>query len=89
MKQYKDGVALVEEHYEESTVLKVINIDYTVKEISNEVIDINDVEEVNGNLYLLGRVKNNNFSIYEISDNGIKRLIFDFPNILYVDKDYQ
>ena len=27
-----------------------------------EVIDINDVEEVNGNLYLLGRVKNNNFS---------------------------
>lgn len=86
LKHIKDGVALVEEHYEESTVLKVINIDYTVKEISNEVIDINDVEEVNGNLYLLGRVKNNNFSIYEISDNGIKRLIFDFPNILYVDK---
>ena len=68
LKHIKDGVALVEEHYEESTVLKVINIDYTVKEISNEVIDIND------------------FSIYEISDNGIKRLIFDFPNILYVDK---
>ena len=86
LKHIKDGVALVEEHYEESTMLKIVNIDGTISEVSDEVIDVNDIEEVNGNIYLLGRVKNNNFSIYEINNDELKRLVFDFPNTLYVEK---
>ena len=66
LKHIKDGVALVEEHYEESTMLKIVNID--------------------GSIYLLGRVKDNNFSIYEISNDEVKRLVFDFPNALHVEK---
>ena len=86
LKHIDDGLALVEEHYGEDTVLNVINVNGTVSEISKDVIDINDVEEVDGKIYLLGRVKNNNYSIYEIDNGQIKRLLFDFPNILYAEK---
>lgn len=86
LKHIDDGLALVEERYGEDTVLNVINVNGTVREISKEVIDINDLEEVNGKIYLLGRVKNNNYSIYEIDNGQIKRLLFDFPNKLYVEK---
>lgn len=86
LKHVDDGLALVEEYYGEATVLNIINADGIVSEISREVIDINDIEEANGKIYLLGRVKNNNYSIYEIDNGEIKRLIFDFPNILYAEK---
>lgn len=86
LKHIDDGLALVEEHYGEDTVLNIINVNGEVTEISKEVIDINDIESVDDKLYLLGRVKNNNFSIYEINNDELKRLVFDFPNTLYVEK---
>ncbi|WP_300888241.1 hypothetical protein [uncultured Clostridium sp.] len=76
----------IEEHYEKDTVLKIINENGEVNEISREVIDINDIEFVNNKLYLLGRVKNNNYSIYELDNGTIRRLIFDFPNVVYAEK---
>ena len=86
LKHIDDGLALVEEHYEEDTVLSVINANGTVREISKEVIDINDLEAINGKIYLLGRVKDNNYSIYEIDNGQIKRLLFDFPSKIYAEK---
>lgn len=86
LKHIDDGLALVEEHYGEDTVLKIINVNYNVNEISREVIDINDIESVNNKLYLLGRVKNNSYSIYEIDNGIIKRLIFDFPSVIYAER---
>lgn len=86
LKHIEDGLALVEEHYEEETVLKIINVNGTVNEISKEVVDINDIESIDGKIYLLGRVKNNNYSIYEIDNGIIKRLLFDFPSVLYAEK---
>lgn len=86
LKHIDNGLALVEEHYEEDTILKIINENGEVNEISREVIDINDIESVNNKLYLLGRVKNNNYSIYELDNGKIRRLIFDFPSVVYAEK---
>lgn len=86
LKHIDDGLALVEEHYGEDTVLNIINVNGDVTEISREVIDINDIESINNKLYLLGRVKNNNYSIYEIDNGVVKRLLFDFPSVLYAEK---
>lgn len=86
LKHIDNGLALVEEHYEEDTVLNIININGEVTEISREVIDINDIESINNKLYLLGRVKNNSYSIYELDNGIVKRLLFDFPSILYAEK---
>lgn len=86
LKHIDDGLALVEEHYGEDTVLNIVSVNGDITEISREVIDINDIESVNDKLYLLGKVKNNNYSIYEFDNGVIKRLVFDFPSVLYAEK---
>lgn len=86
LKHIDDGLALVEEHYGEDTVLNIVSVNGDITEVSREVIDINDIESVNDKLYLLGRVKNNKYSIYELDNGVIKRLLFDFPNVLYAEK---
>lgn len=86
LKHINDGLALVEEHYGEDTVLNIVSVNGDITEISREVIDINDIESVNDKLYLLGKVKNNNYSIYEFDNGVIKRLVFDFPSVLYAEK---
>ena len=86
LKHINDGLALVEEHYGEDTVLNIVSVNGDITEISTEVIDINDIESVNDKLYLLGKVKNNNYSIYEFDNGVIKRLVFDFPSVLYAEK---
>ena len=86
LKHIDDGLALVEEHYGEDTVLNIVSVNGDITEISTEVIDINDIESVNDKLYLLGKVKNNNYSIYEFDNGVIKRLVFDFPSVLYAEK---
>lgn len=86
LKHIDDGLALVEEHYGEDTVLNIISVNGDVTEVSREVIDVNDIESINNKLYLLGRVKNNNYSIYELDNGVIKRLLFDFPSVLYAEK---
>ena len=86
LKHIDDGLALVEEHYGEDTVLNIVSVNGDITEISREVIDINDIESVNDKLYLLGKVKNNNYSIYEFNNGVIKRLVFDFPSVLYAEK---
>ncbi|WP_297713270.1 hypothetical protein [Clostridium sp.] len=86
LKHIDDGLALVEEHYGEDTVLNIVSVNGDITEISREVIDINDIESINDKLYLLGRVKNNSYSIYELDNGVVKRLLFDFPNVLYAEK---
>lgn len=86
LKHIDYGLALVEEHYGEDTVLNIVSINGDITEISREVIDINDIESINNKLYLLGKIKNNNYSIYELDNGVIKRLLFDFPNVLYAEK---
>lgn len=86
LKHIDDGLALVEEHYGEDTVLNIVSVNGDVTEISREVIDINDIESINNKLYLLGRIKNNNYSIYELDNGEVKRLLFDFPSVLYAEK---
>ena len=86
LKHIDNGLVIAEQHYDGQSILNMIDINGTIREISTEVIDINDIESVGDKIYLLGRVKNNNFSIYQISNGEVKRLIFDFPNILYAQK---
>ena len=64
-----------------------------ISSISYDIEIIDDIAFIDGNIYFTGKVKDNAESLYEIEDNKIKRLIFDFPFItdinkgLRVDKD--
>ena len=69
--------------------LNIINVNGEVTEISKEVIDINDIESVDDKLYLLGRVKNNNYSIYELNNGVIKDYYLIFQMCFMQKKDYQ
>ena len=81
-----DNKAIISGQFIEDTVLNIVSVNGDITEISREVIDINDIESVNDKLYLLGKVKNNNYSIYEFDNGVIKRLVFDFPSVLYAEK---
>ena len=58
-------------------------------EIEDEIegaININDVEIKDDILYILGKIDGNNYSLYKHKDGITKRLIYDFPKIINLDK---
>ncbi|GIM27967.1 hypothetical protein CPJCM30710_06330 [Clostridium polyendosporum] len=53
------------------------------KELTNRVERVDSAVSFGGTIYIEGNVKNNKYSIYEITEAGkINRLIYDFPKIL-------
>ena len=67
-------------------ILKVLN---EAGEIEDEIegsININDVEIKDDILYILGKIDGNNYSLYKHKDGITKRLIYDFPKIINLDK---
>ena len=54
--------------------------------LSNEIEELNDVISLNEKFYFTGKMKDDSESLYEIEDNNIKRLVFDFPAIIDAEK---
>lgn len=57
-----------------------------VKFLSDKIDDLTDIEMYNEKLYLTGKAYNNINSLYELDNNKVKRLVFDFPAIVKVEK---
>lgn len=81
----KRGTVFVQETVNSEKILKLIDSNKDVTELTNEIVEVSDIEITDKGVYLLGKLKDDNYSVYKI-DNGIKRLIFDFPSIIHLDK---
>ncbi|MGL5378717.1 hypothetical protein [Clostridium sp.] len=81
----RHGTVFVQETVNSEKILKLIDSNKDVTELTNEIVEVSDIEITDKGVYLLGKLKDDNYSVYKI-DNGIKRLIFDFPSIIHLDK---
>jgi len=67
-------------------ILKVLNEAGEIEDEIEGAININDVEIKDDILYILGKIDGNNYSLYKHKDGITKRLIYDFPKIINLDK---
>lgn len=86
LKVLENEIAFIQERGDRNKSLKLISLDGKVQEILEGVSEVKDVAKTDDGIYLLGRVSGNNYSIYKYSDNNFKRLIFDFPKLVNLDK---
>lgn len=86
MKSYSDGVIFIEQNIDNNKIIKTINKDYKIQNISEEFINIKDIIITKKGSYVLGKLKDDSFSIYQVDDNKIKRLVYDFPMYINVEK---
>jgi hypothetical protein len=86
LKVIDDGIVFVQEKEEKQRTLKFIDENGNINESIDNIIDISDVEVSEDGIYILGRVENNNYSLYRYNDGLIKRLVYDFPKIINLEK---
>ena len=82
-----DNVAIfIQSNLSREKIIKIIDKNGEIIEEINEVEDVNDIEYTKDGLFILGKIKNNNYSLYKYSNNEMKRLIYDFPKIIDLEK---
>lgn len=86
IKAFKDGLIFVQESVGGVKSLKSIDGDNNVKLLTEEIDVLKDIIITDQGTYFLGKMKNNNESIYEVKQNSIERVIYDFPSIIHLEK---
>ncbi len=67
-------------------ILKFINEKGDISESIENIDVISDVEYTEDGIFIIGKMKDNNYSLYKYSDGKIKRLVYDFPKIINLEK---
>lgn len=57
-----------------------------IKLLTDNIAELTDIVVNNGNIYFTGKEPNNINSLYELKNNVPKRLVYDFPTIVKIDK---
>lgn len=86
IKVIDDGIVFVQEKGIRDKYIKILNVDGTIKEIIDGFSEVKDVEKNSEGIFILGKLKDNNFSLYKYNNEKIKRLVFDFPNLINLEK---
>ena len=86
LKVLDNGVVFIQEKEGKQKTLKIINENGELKEEINNIVDISDVEHTEDGIFIIGKVENNNYSIYQYSEGKLKRLVYDFPKIINLEK---
>lgn len=86
LKVIDDGIVFVQEKEEKQRTLKFIDENGNITESIDNIIDISDVEVSEDDIYILGRIENNNYSLYKYNNGSVKRLVYDFPKIINLEK---
>lgn len=86
LKVINDGIVFVQEKEGKQRTLKFIDENGDINESIDHIIDISDVEISEDGIYILGRVENNNYSLYKYNDGSLKRLVYDFPKIINLER---
>ena len=86
LKSSDNGVLILQKTGEDKNLLKKINIDNNIEDISDRFKNIKDIIEVSDNYYVLGTETENLPSLYRIDKEYAKRLVYSFPKNINVDK---
>lgn len=81
-----NGVVFLQQKEGKKKILKFIDENGQLKESIDNISDISDVEYTEDGIFILGKIENNNYSLYKYSDGKIKRLVYDFPKIINLEK---
>lgn len=80
IKNVATGVICIQETLDNKKVVKLLDRDGKEKEgLPSNITFISDIITDGKNYYFLGKVKDNNDSLYRISNGKTKRMVFDFP----------
>lgn len=86
LKVLDNGVVFLQEKEGKLKSLKFINENGELSEAIENIVDISDVEYTTEGIFIIGKLENNNYSLYEYSEGKIKRLVYDFPKIVNLKK---
>lgn len=82
----ENGIVFLQETVNSEKMLKIINKEKNVSVITEDIIELKDIEITSQGIFVLGKMKDDNYSIYEMKDDSINRLVYDFPNIIHLEK---
>ena len=82
----KEGIVFLQETVYGKKTLKSVNKDKEVKIIIEDIVELEDIEITEKGIFVLGKMKDENYSIYEVKDGNFNRLIYDFPNLIHLEK---
>lgn len=87
MKTLDNGLIYVHETVDNERTLKIIDKNASNENVlSKDVMWVQDIIKVDDSYYFLGKVKGNNEALYKISNGKSKRMVFDFPQEIDVQK---
>lgn len=86
IKVIDEGIVFIQEKGIKDKYIKLISIDGNVEEIIKGFSEVKDVEKNSEGIFILGKLEDNNFSLYKYSNNSTKRLVFDFPKLINLEK---
>lgn len=86
LKVIEENLIIVQEKDNKERFLKVINNEGELVETIDKIVEVSDVEVTNDGIYILGKLENNNYSLYKYSEGSIKRLVYDFPKLINLEK---
>ena len=86
LKAIDDEVVFIEDNMENRKILISLEKNNSFREITEKIIDIKDIIKIDKRIYVLGKVKDDVYSIYEILDNGLHRVVYDFPLMINLEK---
>lgn len=86
LKVLDNGIVFVQEKEGRQKILKVIDEFGEVNEVIEDVLDVSDVESTSEGIFILGKLENNNYSLYKYDEGKAKRLVYDFPKLINLEK---
>lgn len=82
----EENLIIVQEKDNKERFLKVIDNKGELVETIDKIVEVSDVEVTKDGIYILGRLENNNYSLYKYSEGSMKRLVYDFPKLINLEK---
>ena len=86
LKVLDNGLVFLQEKEGKQKSLKFINENGEIRDSIENIVEASGVEVTPEGIFILGKMENNNYSLYEFTDGKIKRLVYDFPKIINLEK---
>lgn len=86
LKALDNGVIFLQSREGKEKLFKIVDKEGEVKEIIKGILDVSDVELTSEGIFILGRLEDNTYSLYKYSEGKAKRLIYDFPKLINLEK---
>lgn len=86
LKALDDGIVFLQEKEGKQKLLKIIDEQGNAEEVVENIVDINDIESTSEGILILGKIEDNNYSLYKYNEGKIKRLVYGFPRLIDLEK---